>query len=146
MAAHQAPPSPRFSRQEHWSGLPFPFPMQKSEKWKWSRSVVPRNNPMDCSPPGSSIHGIFQARILEWVAIAFSECSLGISNFLEEISSLFSFCCFPLFLCTDHWGRLSYFSLLFGTLHSNSSLHLPKFVFTVANVYNSIGSTGWVVS
>ena len=28
--------------------------------------------PMDCSPPGSSIHGIFQARVLEWVAIAFS--------------------------------------------------------------------------
>ena len=27
---------------------------------------------MDCSPPGSSVHGIFQARILEWVAIAFS--------------------------------------------------------------------------
>ena len=29
--------------------------------------------PMDCSLPGSSIHGIFQARVLEWVAIAFSE-------------------------------------------------------------------------
>ena len=29
-------------------------------------------NPMHCSPPGSSVHGIFQARILEWVAISFS--------------------------------------------------------------------------
>jgi len=29
-----------FSRQEHWSGLPFPSPMHASEKWKWSRSVV----------------------------------------------------------------------------------------------------------
>ena len=29
-------------------------------------------NPMDCSPPGSSAHGILQARILEWVAISFS--------------------------------------------------------------------------
>ena len=29
-----------FSRQEHWSGLPFPSPMHESEKWKWSRSVV----------------------------------------------------------------------------------------------------------
>ena len=28
---------------------------------------------MDCSPPGSSVHGIFQARVLEWGAIAFSE-------------------------------------------------------------------------
>ena len=30
-------------------------------------------DPMDCSLPGSSIHGIFQARVLEWGAIAFSE-------------------------------------------------------------------------
>ena len=30
------------------------------------------SDPMDCSPPGSSVHGIFQARVLEWVAIAFS--------------------------------------------------------------------------
>ena len=29
-------------------------------------------NPVDCSPPGSSVHGILQARVLEWVAIAFS--------------------------------------------------------------------------
>ena len=41
MGAHQAPPSLGLSRQEHWSGLPFPSPMQESEKWKWSRSVVP---------------------------------------------------------------------------------------------------------
>ena len=31
------------------------------------------SDPMDCSPPGSSVHGIFQARVLEWVAIAFSK-------------------------------------------------------------------------
>ena len=34
------PPSLGFSRQEHWSGLPFPSPMHESEKGKWSRSVV----------------------------------------------------------------------------------------------------------
>jgi len=39
-AAHQAPLSLGFSRQEHWSGLPFPSPMHESEKRKWSRSVV----------------------------------------------------------------------------------------------------------
>ena len=39
-AAHQATPSLGFSRQEHWSGLPFPSPMHESEKWKWSHSVV----------------------------------------------------------------------------------------------------------
>ena len=31
--------------------------------------------PVDCSPPGSSVHGILQARILEWVAISFSRVS-----------------------------------------------------------------------
>ena len=40
MAAHQAPPSLGFSRQEHCSGLPFPSPVHESEKWKWSCSVV----------------------------------------------------------------------------------------------------------
>ena len=40
MAAHQAPLSLGFSRQEHWSGLPFPSPMHESEKWKGSHSVV----------------------------------------------------------------------------------------------------------
>ena len=33
------------------------------------------SDPMDCSPPGSSVHGIFQARVLEWGAIAFSRVS-----------------------------------------------------------------------
>ena len=32
-------------------------------------------DPIDCSPPGSSVHGIFQARVLEWVAISFSRGS-----------------------------------------------------------------------
>ena len=39
-AAQQASLSLGFSRQEHWSGLPFPSPMRESEKWKWSRSVM----------------------------------------------------------------------------------------------------------
>ena len=39
-AAHWAPPSLGFSRQEHWSGLPFSSPMHESKKWKWSRSHV----------------------------------------------------------------------------------------------------------
>ena len=38
--AYQVPPSMGFSRQEHWSELPFPSPMHESEKWKWSHSVV----------------------------------------------------------------------------------------------------------
>ena len=37
-----------------------------------SQSCLTLSDPMDCSPPGSSFHGIFQARVLEWGAIAFS--------------------------------------------------------------------------
>ena len=46
--------------------------------WCWySHSVVfDSSDPMDCSPPGSFVHGILQARILEWVAIAFSRGTL----------------------------------------------------------------------
>ena len=67
-------PSLGFSRQEHWSGLPFPSPMLESEKCKGIHSVVSdSSDPMGCSLPGSSIHGIFQVRVLEWGAIAFSE-------------------------------------------------------------------------
>ena len=69
-------------------------------------------NPMDCSLPGSSIYGIFQARVPEWGAIAFSGRDLY----------PFPICSFPLFLCIDHWRRLSYLSLpFFGTLHSNGN-------------------------
>ena len=37
-----------------------------------AQSCPTLRDPMDCSLPGSSVHGIFQARVLEWVAIAFS--------------------------------------------------------------------------
>ena len=43
----------------------------KSER-EVAQSYVTVSDPMDCSLPGSSIHGIFQARVMEWVAIAFS--------------------------------------------------------------------------
>ena len=41
-----------------------------------TQSSLTLSNPMDCSLPGSSIHGIFQARVLEWSAIAFSNIYL----------------------------------------------------------------------
>ena len=52
-----------------------------SFQWNWKLKVLVAQscpslfNPMDCSPPGSSVHGILQARILEWVAIPFSKGS-----------------------------------------------------------------------
>ena len=60
--AHQAPPSLGFSRQEHWSGLPFPSPMYESEKWKWSLSVF------DLATP--------------WTAAYQAPLSMGFSTFL----------------------------------------------------------------
>ena len=47
-----------------------------------AQSCRTRSDPMDCRPPGSSIHGIFQARVLEWGAIAFSKSLLSLSKFL----------------------------------------------------------------
>ena len=52
----------------------------RREKKKWSESEVTQScltlcNPIGCSPPGSSVHGILQARVLEWVAIPFSRGS-----------------------------------------------------------------------
>ena len=70
---HQALPSLGFSRQEHWSGLPLPSPLCESES-EVAQSHPTLSDPMDCSLPGSCIHGIFQARILEWAAISFSKC------------------------------------------------------------------------
>ena len=81
IVACKAPPSMGFSRQEYCSGLPFPSPVHESQKWKWSCSAGPHLatqscptlcDPMDCSLPGSFVHGISQARILEWGSIAFS--------------------------------------------------------------------------
>ena len=84
-AAHQAPPSLGFSRQEHWSGLPFPSPCMKvkseSEVTQSSPTVC---DPMDYSQPGSSTRGIFQARVLEWGTIAFSGFSKNLAQ-LERI-------------------------------------------------------------
>ena len=73
MAAHQAPLSLGFSRQEHWSGLPFLLQCMKvKSESEVAQSYPTLSDPMDCNLPGSSIHGIFQAKVLEWGAIAFS--------------------------------------------------------------------------
>ena len=74
MAAQQAPLSLGFSRQEYWSGLPFFLQCMKvKSESEVAQSCPTLSDPMDCSLPGFSIHGILQARVLEWVAIAFSQ-------------------------------------------------------------------------
>ena len=71
-----------------------------------AQSCPTLSDPMDYSPPGSSAHGIFQARVLEWGAIAFSMdfTSLLVSMFFSLGHILLSFCrsnvtikCFMLF-------------------------------------------------
>ena len=54
--------------QEYW--VP-----QKRKESEVTQSCLTLCDPTDCSLPGSSIHGIFQARVLEWVAIPFSRGS-----------------------------------------------------------------------
>ena len=51
--------------------------MKVKSKSEGTQSCLTLSDPMDCSLPGSSIHGIFQARVLEWVAIAFSILTPG---------------------------------------------------------------------
>ena len=47
--------------------------MKAKSQTEVAQSCPTLSDPMDCSPPSSSVHGIFQARVLEWGAIAFSE-------------------------------------------------------------------------
>ena len=104
-AAHQASLSLGFSRQEHWSGLPFPSPMHESEKLKGSRSVMSdSSNLMDYSSPGSPVHGIFQARVLEWGAIAYF-ILLPFKHFYWHTVAL-QYC--VSFYCTAKWTGLSH--------------------------------------
>ena len=50
----------------------WPHPCSQVSESKVAQSCLTLCDPMDCSLPGSSIHGIFQAKVLEWGAIAFS--------------------------------------------------------------------------
>ena len=54
-----------------------------------TQSCLTLHDPMDCSPPGSSIHGIFQARVPEWGAIAFSDFAFLDTSFFN-LSTHFS--------------------------------------------------------
>ena len=82
MAAHQASPSPGFSKKEHWSGCHFLLQCMKvKSESEVAQSCPTLSNPMDCSLPGSSIHGIFQARVLELVIYVYLSCSYDTGKF-----------------------------------------------------------------
>ena len=60
--------------------------MKVKSKSEVAQSCPTLPDPMDCSPPGSSIHGIFQSRVLEWVAIAFSANYVSWGIILKDFS------------------------------------------------------------
>ena len=98
-AVHQAPPSLGFSRQGYWSGLPLPSPMHESEKWKWSRSVVP-----DSQRP----HRLEPTRLLcPW---DFPGKSIGVG----------CHCLLPIYF----FFHLSHFRLIYFTKHIQISLNI----------------------
>ena len=87
MAGHQAPPSLGFSRRT-LHGVDCHFLLQcmkvKSER-EVTQSCRTLSHPMDCRLPGSSVHRIFQARVLGWGATAFSSSTvLRLSNCLAQ--------------------------------------------------------------
>ena len=57
--------------------------MKMKSQSEVAQSCPTLSDPMDCSPPGSSIHGIFQARVLEWAAITFSDLRASEANYCK---------------------------------------------------------------
>ena len=83
-----------------------------------AQSCPTLSDPMDCSPPGSPVHGIFQARVLEWGAIAFSvENVLLLSHFsrvlLCETPEMAAHQALPSlgFSRQEHWSGLPFITL-----------------------------------
>ena len=72
-----------------------------------AQSSLTLSDPMDCSPPGSSIHGIFQARALEWGAIAFSAPPLGFYIWIS-LPSLWMAAFLQLLLLCHPWNFFSF--------------------------------------
>ena len=88
-AAHQSPPSRESPGKNTGVGCHFLLQCMKDEsESEVAQSCPTLSDPMDCSPPGSSIHGIFQARVLEWGAI------------YTHIPSFLDF--FPIKVTTEH--------------------------------------------
>ena len=121
-AAHQAPPSLGFSRQEHWSGLPFPSLMHESEKWKWSRSVV--SNPQ-------RPHGLQPSRLLHpW---DFPGKSTGVG-------------CHCLFQWHDYMSQISAITLLYITIFLLGMKWIPVIIKNVLiYLHNSFQFTSYSI-
>ena len=120
MAAHQDPLSLGFSRQEHWSRLPFPSPVHENENEREVTQSCPTpSDLMDCSLPGSSIHGIFQARVLEWGAIAFSKTVPT-----EHFKTLMTYWSWKKYLIS--WRNRFYINIMYQIYSCLKSYHIKS--------------------
>ena len=95
-----------------------------------AQSCLTLHNPMDCSPPGCSTHGIFQARVLEWGAIAFSVYIIKTTYYINVIYNLDSqnFIILPFlsnFLSLKLIVVLFFISLIFHVLIINLVTNTP---------------------
>ena len=109
-AAHQAPPSLGFSRQEHWSGLLFPSPMHESKKSKWSRSVM-----SDSSRP----QGLQPTRLLRPLDFPGKSTGVGCHCLLRmsPILSVYSDYCSVSESCPTVWDPRDCSTTAFPVLH-----------------------------
>ena len=62
--------------------------MKVKSEHEVTQSCLTLSDPMDCSPPGSYTHGIFQATVLEWVAIAFSDALILYAEYIMRNAGL----------------------------------------------------------
>ena len=96
----------------------------KSER-EVTQSCPTLSDPMDCSPPGSSIHGIFQARGLEWSAIAFSESTANSTQiFASGLTIKMLSCSLPYLDSKTH--RLSRRWIFLSSFLQTRKLNLKK--------------------
>ena len=115
-----------------------------------AQSCPTLRDPMDCNPPGSSVHGILQARILEWVATSSSRGSSRLSNLclLQLLRWRQTFFFLPL----SHWGSpLRWY--LKSILHRSEIIYLSSsLVFRmnipsrIPSLCNKFAGEGWHVS
>ena len=100
-----------------------------------------RPDPMDCSPPGSSVHGIFQARVLEWGAIAFSANICWIIKKARQFQNNIYFC-FIDYVKVDH-NKLWKILKEMGIPDHQTCLLRNLYVGQEATVRTGHGTTDW---
>ena len=97
------------------------------------------SDPMDCSPPDSSVHGIFQARILEWGAIAFFEKRAGAYGIRQSVGNLVFLL---LFLLTTTLGTI-YLNLSFQMFKIGMVKRTPLSLGCCVNKWKIPKWNGW---